>query len=764
MLRSLLSALAWSCLFVRSAFGIDSATFIEDSLVKITTQIGGQTATCTGVFVSDHVFVTTSTCLGAQVNWPCRSQNQSTFSFIPPPESTQVIAPNYNNPPIPFSITFEYKGQRLTGIQYLHDPTPPYYKLIAPQSNNLRSNLVCATTSPVGNTFYNYLEYNAAMNYDLTAVNFAGELGVHTGPPNLSRDTPYSEELIMVRYQGASLPPRTYMKAWAMGYNNGDLPINYALAGYGRGNMPLIESSTSPASGYSPANGDPFFVYINNEIRLAGFARHNGTSWKNTSERFSSARHNTQVTYGGFYDISLPAGISGYVARQIIGAVNSEATGINILENYVGATGSPLYSPIVSGYKKGQLQVVELNGDGRKDLVLQDNQNRFFYSLANPDGSYPAFTSAPVVLDNPPNPLPLPAASGGSFVAGQASFSDVNGDGRADLVWYQNGYFNVYLWEESGRLFHGVAGTTVPATSPQRFAGGSSAPSAPIQPGQAQFADFNGDGVKDLIFQDQENAFWVYVSNQNSYQPYANNARIFRDAPATPSLKHGGVFVEGLALYSDLNGDNRADLTWRLAGNQFAAYYSNGVGQFVSGVVSTPYYIDEASGKTLNDGAYRPGQIKLVKLSSDAKADIFFETDDNFYMAKSNGPIFSLPKPVLPHGGVFLEGVTQYADVTGKDGVPEIIWRLTNNLLAIYPFDPASQVFPGSWGYVGLSSLPPNDPPAPGKINLTDLNADGFEDLIYITDNYDIYVALSAGSREAGGFRPAVKQAAGLWP
>jgi len=59
------------------------------------------------------------------------------------------------------------------------------------------------------------------------------------------------------------------------------------------------------------------------------------------------------------------------------------------------------------------------------DLIFQSNDNRFFVSLQNSGSS--SF-SAPVQW----------MQHGGSFIAGQAQYADVNGDGRYDLLFQGN--------------------------------------------------------------------------------------------------------------------------------------------------------------------------------------------------------------------------------------------------------------------------------------------------------------------------------------
>lgn len=83
---------------------------------------------------------------------------------------------------------------------------------------------------------------------------------------------------------------------------------------------------------------------------------------------------------------------------------------------------------------------------------------------------------------------------GGIFQAGQAQYADLNGDGKADLI-----FLSTYI--DTGAAYYNrfnvslSTGTTV--TQPVMWVqhGGN------YYPGQAQYADVNGDGKADLIFQ-----------------------------------------------------------------------------------------------------------------------------------------------------------------------------------------------------------------------------------------------------------------------
>ncbi|WP_159107379.1 VCBS repeat-containing protein [Azospirillum sp. B506] len=181
---------------------------------------------------------------------------------------------------------------------------------------------------------------------------------------------------------------------------------------------------------------------------------------------------------------------------------------------------------------RGQAQYADVNGDGRADLIFQGNDNSFKLSLSNGSG-----------FDTPVSVL----QEGGSFVRGQAQYADMNGDGKADLIFQGNdNTFNVALSTGTGFASPFVA---------MAHGGGTT-----FVEGQARYADVNADGRADLIFQDNDNTFWVSVSDGASF---AGMTKTFA------ALDHGGSFVLGQAGFADFNGDGRSDLMFQSTDNRF---------------------------------------------------------------------------------------------------------------------------------------------------------------------------------------------------
>lgn len=138
--------------------------------------------------------------------------------------------------------------------------------------------------------------------------------------------------------------------------------------------------------------------------------------------------------------------------------------------------------------------------------------------------------------------------------------------------------------------------------------------------GQAQYADLNGDGKADLIFQGQDNTFWVSLFTGTAF------------TSPTLWIVHGGLFVNGQAQYADLNGDAKADLIFQGLDNTFWVSLSTGNG-------STPPTLWMQHG-----GSYVKGQAQYVDVDGDGKADLLFQSLDNdFWISLSTGTGFMAP-------------------------------------------------------------------------------------------------------------------------
>src|SRR5262245_7952681 len=149
----------------------------------------------------------------------------------------------------------------------------------------------------------------------------------------------------------------------------------------------------------------------------------------------------------------------------------------------------------------------------------------------------------------------------------------------------------------------------------------------------AQFADLNGDGRTDLIYQGTDNRFWLSTSTSTDI--------------GAPNLvvTHGGSYFTGGVQYADLNGDGRADQIYQGLDNQFWVSLSNGNG------LSAPQLWAQQSGGFYVDGAH------YADLNGDGRDDLVYRTLDNrFLVSLSTGSGFSAAQQWVQHGGSFNAG------------------------------------------------------------------------------------------------------------
>jgi Ca2+-binding RTX toxin-like protein len=128
---------------------------------------------------------------------------------------------------------------------------------------------------------------------------------------------------------------------------------------------------------------------------------------------------------------------------------------------------------------------------------------------------------------------------GGTFVPGQAYYQDINGDGRVDLTLEND---SLQFWLSDGN----ASGLDAPSLAFQH--GGTSG----FIVNQTQFADINGDGHQDALFQGIDNRFWVSASDGTRFGNPVLAAVVTHDDFNTAQVR-----------YADMNGDGKADMMYQ---------------------------------------------------------------------------------------------------------------------------------------------------------------------------------------------------------
>ena len=124
----------------------------------------------------------------------------------------------------------------------------------------------------------------------------------------------------------------------------------------------------------------------------------------------------------------------------------------------------------------------------------------------------------------------------GASTPDQMQYADVNGDGKADALYFDTSRSNgVWVALSTG------SGFTAPTMWLQH---GASTPS------QIQYRDVNGDGKADALYFDtfRSNGVWVALSNGTT--AFGAPTPWYQAGPSTPDQ----------AQYADVDGDHKADL------------------------------------------------------------------------------------------------------------------------------------------------------------------------------------------------------------
>lgn len=318
---------------------------------------------------------------------------------------------------------------------------------------------------------------------------------------------------------------------------------------------------------------------------------------------------------------------------------------------YIGPTGFSVFIAHGDGTFLGEIRTVastltlathataDVNGDGKADIVFLNETYNSVY-LSNGDGSF-----GPVV-NTFYNGANFPSASWSGALA------DVNGDGKADVVYISDSAFSAFLSRGDGGF----------------------APEVPGTAGLVQFAswtrtmaDVNGDGKADIVYVG-DTGFSVFPAmGDGTFGP-----QVFDSTD--------GFDFRGLTrAMADVNGDGKADIVYM--GDTFATFIAEGAAPDLLTIVSSglggssvvdytpssawantnnPPLVHTVSAVTLFDG--RGNSPKTTFSYSGGRYDAVGRQFLGFHYVKTTLPCVASDGPACTFEGQSVPGTSPYEE------------------------------------------------------------------------------------------------------
>lgn len=374
-----------------------------------------------------------------------------------------------------------------------------------------------------------------------------------------------------------------------------------------------------------------------------------------------------------------------------------------------------------AGASPASVAAADVNGDGKSDLVIAnyaDTTVAVLLGTTAPGAATPGFAA----------PQPFATAAGTSPYS--VATSDINGDGKPDLV--------VANFSDTISV---LLNTTAPGAAPPSF-GAQQAFATGTNSASVTAAEINGDGKPDLVVANLLNASISVLFNTT-----AAGATTASFAPQQAFATGSGPASVAAA---DVNGDGRLDLIVANSNNTISVLLNT----TAPGAVIPGFAVQQtfAAGTT-------PASVAAVDVNGDGRPDLVVANfDDSTVSVLLNTTVPGATTPAFAAQQAFATGAgpdsVTTADVNG-DGKPDLIVSNFHDDTATVLLNTTT---PGATS-VGFAALPPlATGGTPYSVATTDVNGDGMPDLM-VANNADNtvsvllntqYRALIAGNAATG--------------
>ena len=427
-------------------------------------------------------------------------------------------------------------------------------------------------------------------------------------------------------------------------------------------------------------------------------------------------------------------------------------------ESVIGSSSGPSTS----------VEVADLNGDGRADIVVgNDGERDEIYLGTGPAGSRPVLSSAtPTLLYGTENSR-----------TSDVKIGDITGDGNPDIVIASNGEPNLLY---PGR-FDGYFGSAIPTVIGSETDNSLS----------VEIIDVDGDSDLDVVFGNSDSSASTYYNEGGALNPTpsvsgkrsteSDGVQLVADFndDGIPDLLTGtdivlgdgsGDFSNGVRVPYNMGDDVETPLTVTsvdidLDGDEDLIVSPSGAGPFGE---STPFILlnpgsgDFSTATMIKLGGLQPGRLtevlQPVDMNSDGLVDLI--------LGSKNGPTEVWMNPGVgadPNTAAAFE-LPDSADTTdievadiNKDGLDDIVMVVGSTQVVRTILNPGTPGVPSSVGAsaIAWSGAPRADvapPNTPRQVEIADLNKDGHLDLIVGTSNNIVVYVGSANSASTGTF------------